>query len=86
MHTATIAGFTDELQKIAHRGETPSSKANALFGLPIGPPFKRNVRSYDTGGNAAKAPDGSQYPVDGQSTANLSQGGAQYPATGPGGV
>lgn len=85
MHPTTFTGFVDEMSKIAN-GDSPAARANALFGLPIGPPFKRNVRFYDQGSEAAKAPDGSQAPVDGQSTANLSQGGAQYPAAGPGGV
>jgi hypothetical protein len=85
MDPLTISAFADEMSKIAC-GDTPAARANALFGLPVGPPHKRNVRFYDQGSAAAKSPDGSQYPIDAQSTANLSQGGAQYPATGPGGV
>lgn len=126
MHPYTLAGFQDELQKIADNGdvvesgitragsmriedeknnpswkqtkepalqnqkphsETPASKANAFFGLPLGPPRKRNVRQYeDQGSAAAQSPDRSQAPIDAQSSANISSGGAMYPATGPGGV
>lgn len=119
MNPFTLAGFHDELQKIAApneatagdspriqeeknnpdwrqkepalqnqrpKSETPASKANAFFGLPIGHPRKRNTREYDQGSTAAGSPDRSQAPVDGQSSANISQGGAMYPATGPGGV
>ena len=120
MHPFTLAGFQDELEKIAAnestvqdnpriqdeksnpdwrqkskepalqnqrpQSETPASKANAFFGLPLGPPRKRNTRDYDQGSAAAQSPDRSQSPIDAQSTANISQGGAQYPATGPGGV
>jgi hypothetical protein len=74
------------VQKQQPQSETPASKANAFFGLPAGHPRKRNVRDYDQGSAAAASPDRSQSPVDGQSTANISQGGAMYPATGPGGV
>jgi hypothetical protein len=70
----------------ADQSETPASKANAFFGLPLGQPRKPNTRMYDAGSTAASSPDRSQSPVDGQSTANISQGGAQYPQTGPGGV
>lgn len=73
-------------QKEQEHSETPASKANALFGLPMTPPLKRGVRMYEQGSAAAASPDRSQSPVDAQSTANISQGGAQYPATGPGGV
>lgn len=83
MNPFTLAAFQDELTKIA---ETPASKANAFFGLPLGPARKRNTRSYEQGSTAAQSPDRSQSPVDGQSSANISEGGAMYPATGPGGV
>lgn len=73
-------------QKQDEHSETPASKANAFFGLPMMPPLKRGVRMYEQGSSSASSPDRSQSPVDGQSTANISQGGAQYPATGPGGV
>lgn len=127
MHPFTLAGFQDELEKIAApnesvaqdsisrsgalriedeknnpdwrqkgkepalqdqkpQSETPASKANAFFGLPLGPPRKRGTRQYDQGSAAAASPDRSQAPIDAQSSANISQGGAQYPATGPGGV
>jgi len=121
MHPFMLAGFQDELEKIAApneatagnnpriqeeknnpdwsqkgdepalqnqkpHSETPASKANAFFGLPLGPPHKRGTRQYDQGSAAASSPDRSQAPVDGQSSANISQGGAMYPATGPGGV
>lgn len=126
MHPFTLAGFQDELEKIATnedvvesgisragavriedeknnpdwrmkgaepalqnqqpKSETPASKANAFFGLPLGRPRRRNVRDYDFGNSAAQSPDRSQQPIDAQSTANISQGGAQYPAAGPGGV
>lgn len=73
-------------QKNDEHSETPASKANAFFGLPLNPPLKRGTRMYDQGSASASSPDRSQSPVDGQSTANISQGGAMYPATGPGGV
>jgi hypothetical protein len=79
-------GGEPALQKQRPQSETPASKANALFGLPLGPPLKRGTRKYDQGSAAAGSPDRSQSPVDGQSSANISQGGAMYPATGPGGV
>jgi hypothetical protein len=111
MNPFTLAGFQDELEKIAApneatagespriqeeknnpswqqkagkeqgvqdqkpQSETPASKANAFFGLPVGQPRKRGTRDYR-----------SQQPIDAQSSANISQGGAQYPSTGPGGV
>ena len=120
MNPFTLAGFQDELEKIAAnestvqdnpriqdeknnpdwrqkgreqgvqpqkpQSETPASKANAFFGLPLGHPRKNNTREYDQGSAAAQSPDRSQQPIDAQSSANISQGGAQYPATGPGGV
>ena len=119
MNPFLLAGFQDELEKIAAnestvqdnpriqdeknnpdwrqkgepalqaqkpQSETPASKANAFFGLPLGPPRKRNTREYDQGSAAAQSPDRSQQPIDAQSSANISQGGAMYPATGPGGV
>ena len=121
MNPFMLAGFQDELEKIAAspeatvqdnpriqdeknnadwrqkgkepavqdqkpQSETPASKANAFFGLPLGPPRKRNTREYDQGSAAAQSPDRSQQPIDAQSSANISQGGAMYPATGPGGV
>jgi hypothetical protein len=122
MNPFTLAGFQDELEKIAApneatagespriqeeknnpswqqkagkeqgvqdqkpQSETPASKANAFFGLPVGQPRKRGTRDYDQGSAAASSPDRSQQPIDAQSSANISQGGAQYPSTGPGGV
>ena len=68
------------------QSETLASKANAFFGLPMGHPRKRNTRDYDQGSASASSPDRSQSPVNGQSSANISEGGAMYPATGPGGV
>jgi hypothetical protein len=64
----------------------PAREANNLFGLPLGLPRKRGVRSYDTGSSAAASPDRSQTPTDAQSTANIAAGNTMSPATGPGGV
>ena len=123
MNPFTLAGFQDEMVKIAitqdaqlvtnasvppqddqdknvdwrqkggkpsteqkPQSETLASKANAFFGLPIGQPRKRNTREYDQGSASAQSPDRSQQPIDAQSSANISSGGAMYPATGPGGV
>lgn len=80
-------GGEPALQAQKPQSDTPASKANAFFGLPIGPPRKRNVRQYeDSGSSSAQSPDRSQQPIDAQSSANISSGGAMYPATGPGGV
>lgn len=98
MHPITLKSFQNELEKIAAtpegvqdqkpHSETPASKANALFGLPVGEPRKRGVRKYeqDQGSASAASPDRSQSPVGGQSSANISQGSAMNPSTGPGGV
>jgi hypothetical protein len=79
-------GGEQALQNQKPQSETPASKANAFFGLPVGHPRKRNTRDYDQGSAAAQSPDRSQQPIDAQSSANISSGGAMYPATGPGGV
>jgi hypothetical protein len=81
-----MKGKEPAMQNQRPTSETPASKANAFFGLPVGPPRKRGTRDYDQGSSAAQSPDRSQSPVDGQSSANISEGGAMYPATGPGGV
>ena len=94
MHPFVLAGFQDELEKIAGEGlqnqkpesETPASKANAFFGLPLGHPRKRNTKDYDQGSTAAGSPDRSQEGVGGTSSANISSGSAMNPASGPGGV
>lgn len=68
---------------------TPARHANNLFGLPFSPIGRindiRGLRRYDDQ-SEAKSQDRSQSPIDAQSTANLSQGGAMYPMSGPGGV
>lgn len=68
---------------------TPARLANNLFGLPFNADGRfndiRGLRRYDDQ-SEAKSQDRSQSPIDAQSTANLSQGGAMYPASGPGGV
>lgn len=68
---------------------TPSRDANNLFGLPSHPLMRingiRGLRRYDDQ-SEAKSQDRSQSPIDAQGTANLSQGGAMYPLSGPGGV
>lgn len=91
MHPATEAAFVDELTKIAAKKVkdegSPAREANNLFGLPFHPDFRRRgARDYQRPQAGALYADRSQSPIDGQSTANLSAGGAMYPATGPGGV
>lgn len=62
----------------------PARKANELFGRKATVTKQGLTRNDDS--SEAKSQDRSQSPIDAQSTANLSQGGAMYPASGPGGV
>lgn len=63
----------------------PRRNANALFGGKKKTDGALRAK-YDQGSSAATSPDRSQYPVDGQSTANIAAGNTISPASGPGGV
>jgi len=97
MDDQTVAALFDELEKIAAKKRVvvqedlgrPAREANNLFGLPYAPPPekpRRGVRQYQEPNAGAMSADRSQDPIGAQSTANLSQGGAMYPMSGPGGV
>lgn len=63
---------------------SPRRQVNNLFGKrrPDGTLKAR----FDQGSSAAQSPDRSQYPVDAQSSANISAGNMMSPSSGPGGV
>jgi hypothetical protein len=91
-----IGGFFDELEKISAQKKAPAAppvsmaakKANEVLFASDDErhPDNKLNKIVSQGSASAAGPDRSQAPVDGQSSANISEGNKMSPASGPGGV